>query len=516
MAQADDDKKDETTIESVEGEDSQAGATEGDTPDEVDSEQELQDDEAREAVDTAEPDEAPTAEDTDAEPPESDTSDVTDLPDADLDTETPDSVAASEDGDSLPAEDTPEAPTEPTPAPPPEVIRETVVERKGGFFPMLLGGLVAAGLGYGAASYAPGAISFLPAPPPSPFEAEARAALDEQMAQIEAVGGQAATTAEAVAAIDLEPISGAISALQGQVAGIEDSLTALTEASAELDTQVAAFDSRLTAAEKQPLANALSPEAIAAYERELEELRTAITTQQATLDNTITPEAIATIQSQIADLGSAVAGAVTPDITDKLGEDIAAVASAVEAQSAEIAGVAEQAQTLRAEAEEQAARARSAAALADITVAMQSGAPFADAVTAVEANGIAVPDALKAVAADGVAAQAALIEEFPPLAREALRAVRSSGGETSDGSVAGFLRTQLGGRSVAPREGNDADAVLSRVEAAVRGGDLGTALTEISALDGPAAEILSDWVDNVKMREAALAAAETLVSDNNQ
>ena len=57
------------------------------------------------------------------------------------------------------------------------------------------------------------------------------------------------------------------------------------------------------------------------------------------------------------------------------------------------------------------------------------------------------------------------------------------------GGLGAFLQNQLGGRSVVPREGDDPDAVLSRVGAAVEAGDLSTALTEIESL--PEGEFLS-------------------------
>ena len=60
--------------------------------------------------------------------------------------ETDDTITAHESDDQV----------EPKPAPLPvtqEVIKETVVEKKGGFVPMVLGGAVAAALGYGGAAY---------------------------------------------------------------------------------------------------------------------------------------------------------------------------------------------------------------------------------------------------------------------------------------------------------------------------------------------------------------------------
>ena len=66
---------------------------------------------------------------------------------------------------------------EPKPAPLPvtqEVIKETVVEKKGGFVPMVLGGAVAAALGYGGAAYVSQDIWPFAAPEDTTFETELR------------------------------------------------------------------------------------------------------------------------------------------------------------------------------------------------------------------------------------------------------------------------------------------------------------------------------------------------------
>jgi hypothetical protein len=57
-----------------------------------------------------------------------------------------------------------------------------------------------------------------------------------------------------------------------------------------------------------------------------------------------------------------------------------------------------------------------------------------------------------------------------------------------------FLRTQLGLRSLTPKDGTSPDAILSRAEQAVRDNDLNTALTEISTLPDVGQAVMADWV----------------------
>ena len=329
----------------------------------------------------------------------------------------------------------------------PQVIRETTVERKGGFFPMLLGGAVAAALGYGGAAYVSQDLWPFQAADDTAFEDEIRAALTTQDGSLSTLGERIATLESAEAPIvDLGPL--------------EDQLASVQENTAGLTTRLDELASRIDTLERQPLEQAVSPEAIAAYER-----------------------ALADLQAE------------------------------VEAQRNEVAQMAQEAVTAEANAEEQAQLAASRAALAEITSALESGDGFSDAIAILSSNGVAVPDVLVANAESGVATLGSLIESFPDAARSALSAARSVETEASQGAgrVATFFANQLGARSVAPREGDDADAILSRAEAAVRSGDLDAALSELSGLPDVAKSALSEWQSRAQTRLEAKTAADGLV-----
>jgi hypothetical protein len=81
--------------------------------------------------------------------------------------------------------------------------------------------------------------------------------------------------------------------------------------------------------------------------------------------------------------------------------------------------------------------------------------------------------------------------------------------------VGAFLRAQLGVRSLEPREGDDADAILSRAEAALAEGRLGDALAEIETLPEGARAAMSGWAAEATARRDALAAAEALSAELN-
>jgi hypothetical protein len=225
-----------------------------------------------------------------------------------------------------------------------------------------------------------------------------------------------------------------------------------------IEDQLAALQDRLTTVEKQPVGEGASTAAISAYER-----------------------------------------------------DLAALQSSVEAQKAEIEALLNNAKTVEEATADAARQATLQNALAQVTAAVNAGAPFDGPLAQLEAGGMAdVPDALNALSQTGVVTLINLQTRFPDAARAALTDARVAGAEDAEGGLGGFLRRQLGARSVAPREGSDPDAVLSRAEDAVRNGRLGDALSELDALPDPSKDAMQGWLTDARARHDAMQAIQTL------
>ncbi|MDO6590373.1 hypothetical protein DS901_17415 [Loktanella sp. D2R18] len=199
---------------------------------------------------------------------------------------------------------------------------------------------------------------------------------------------------------------------------------------------------------------------------------------------------------------------------------------ALRAQIDDMTNIAEtQLEAARAEAaaiEENAAlAARNAAgraALARVQSGLETGAPLGAALGDLEAAlGQSAPEALLAVQ-DGVPTLQNLRETYADAARTALATARAEGVSGEDtGGFGAFLRDQFDVRSTAPREGDDADAILSRAGAAIDAGRLSDALAEIAGLPEVARAEMSDWLARAKMRAAAQSAIDllsTTLSDN--
>ena len=131
------------------------------------------------------------------------------------------------------------------------------------------------------------------------------------------------------------------------------------------------------------------------------------------------------------------------------------------------------------------------------------------------ATDVTVPVALSSVAEEGVPTLRDLQDGFSDAARAALRSARDEGLEDQAGGVGGFLRSTFNARSVAPREGTDPDAVLSRAGAAVDDGRIADALAEVETLPEVVRGAMSDWLSDAQTRADAQSALDALAQDVN-
>jgi hypothetical protein len=198
----------------------------------------------------------------------------------------------------------------------------------------------------------------------------------------------------------------------------------------------------------------------------------------------------------------------TGNIGADLSGDFATLRGVAEKQQAEIDALLADARLEKQTLQDAASNTLARAAATRIAAAIESGAPFAAALGDLEATGMSeIPEALRTAATDGVITLASLQDAAPDASRAALAASPTD----ANAGFGGFLKRQLGARSVAPREGNDPDAILSRVEGAVHQGHLTDALAEAEALPQEAKSAMSDWLDSVATRLAVTSASEALM-----
>lgn len=377
----------------------------------------------------------------------------------------PDPEAVADDGVVVTPEASEEAPlileagdeavevSEPEEAPP---VKPQPQPRHKGFsvlFGLVLGGVIAAGIGFYAARYV--VPEGWPFPGVTPEPDPLAVMQDAQGARLSELESQLRGQGEAIAALQADQSASDLARqLAKQLEGAEGRQV-------EMAALLNALDARLLDVEKIPRGSGAEAAEVAAvaYERELMQIRA------------------------------------------MLAEELARI----EAAQAQVNAAGQDAQAAAAEA---ALRA----ALAQVRNAQDSGQPFVEALDLVrEATGQPLPEGLIMAAESGIATLPGLQHQFPLAARAALDA--SIAAAVADGSIGrftGFLRSQLGTRSLEPRAGDDPDAILSRAEAALKVGQIAVALQEVAALPEAGQAEMANWVLLAQTRLDVLAATELL------
>lgn len=363
-------------------------------------------------------------------------------------------------------------PTETVPPPP--------VRRRGGgaFLGTVLGGILAAGAGFGLARMVPGG-----------WPVQGNSALEAQIkAQEDSLAGLKAQLSD-LAARPVQDSTEEIAALKSELqkmiadsansAAVVDPAPMIAEATGDIQASIAALDGRLTEIEKRPVGFAgagVSSAAIAAYDRQLQDLRAQIAAQKGQ------------------------------------GSDIAAQIEAVAADAkAQLAAAAQDAERLKAEGAAAVQTATTGAAMGRIRAAIEAGGPYAGAVADLMALGMQIPPDIAGLAETGVPTLTDLQRSFPAVARDALSAALRAQTPTGWGDrLTAFLRTQTGARSLSPRDGTDPDAVLSRAEGLLADGDIAATLAELGTLPAAAKDVLAPWVTEAESRQKAIAALSAL------
>ena len=162
------------------------------------------------------------------------------------------------------------------------------------------------------------------------------------------------------------------------------------------------------------------------------------------------------------------------------------------------------------------ATARLALSAASLRDAATSGAPFAPALAQAKALGAAAKTLapLEPFAASGVPTAAALASELRALLPGM---IKQSGAQAPQGGFLEKLQANASNlvrvRPVGAPGGDDASAVLARVEIEAATADIGGALTDLAKLPDATRAPAQAWIAKAQARQAALAAARTLVTE---
>ena len=264
--------------------------------------------------------------------------------------------------------------------------------------------------------------------------------------------------------------------------------TALNEAKGELTS----ITDRITALESAPPPDMPDLAPLADLDRRLDEIETLAPTGDAST---------AALAAKLAQLEQRLAALPAADENPGMQAELEAALARLTAAEAE-------AQDRSRAAEAATALAARGLALDALSAAVAEGRPFAAELAALADP--ALTEALGGLADAGVPTLETLQAEFPDAAREALRLARATDADAGWGDrLVDFLASQTGARSVIPREGDDADAVLSRAEFALSEGRIADVMAELQALDSAVRAPLNSWIARAETRGTADAALAT-------
>ena len=346
-----------------------------------------------------------------------------------------------------PAVDAALAPTEPLTS----LLQKTMGARQvPGLLSLLSGGLLAGSLGFFAAILFGHFYSSDPLVPLLNAQSELYEKLEIQATQIEKIQARPV----------LMDLSSTLAALGVSAAQIKLDIKALWAAQAE---QFKAVSQRIDVLEKRPMTQAVSSVAIAAYERELAQLR--------------------------ADVGQVASYASTKVKQAK------AMAEVLESKTVKLSN-----------------QGAATGALNNIWMAVESGVSFEGPLADLAATtDLDFAPSLIENASIGVVSLIVLQSQFLAAARPALKLARQENGpQEGESRILAFLKTQLGVRSLKAKDGVSADAILSRALQAVDGGNLGLALSEIAGLPESSKALLQVWSKAAGRRLRVLTALQKL------
>lgn len=358
---------------------------------------------------------------------------------------------------------------------------------------------------------------------------DARLATIPDAAALEASASTAATEASAQAVAEAEArISDAQAQLQDQIAALEEAVANVgpnEEVVAGIDAlsgRMEEIESRLGTlnADVAGLSETLSAAAIEGGEISADTMAdiAANATRMASIQN-----GLQTLTGDVSSLSgdmSALSGdmsALTGELSTLSG-DLAGLSGGVDGLSTRMDTL--EGETLaKAEAAEAAAteQARLNAVeneLDAIRKAIVAGQPFDGPLATLGELGItSIPDALSGAADGSIATTGMLKAELAPLARQAIRlSIRSSADDSPTGRLGAFLQSRVAGRSLEPGEGDSADAVLSRMDAALSNDNLSAVTEEAAALPEAAQSLLAPWMGKVEARQGAFDAIEAIAA----
>lgn len=319
--------------------------------------------------------------------------------------------------------------------------------RKSGIIPFILSGILCAAVGFGAA------VLTQPSNPIWPVHPEVSALKDTTTDQFNLIDVRISQLESMLSAVEQRAVG---DVFKSDLTVIE---TRQSDQFSKFQEAIENFSNRLGALEKSTIESAIPDELVAQYQDEVKRLKDTLESQR---------ESLQQFMSETAETAN--------EVTQRAKETVAR-------------GI-----------------------LSQIRAAIEAGTSFEEAVKQFEDEvGKTLPADLRAIAKEGVQTYQELRDSFADAARSALNAARDELDRNQGfNGIGSYLRKQFQARSVLPKTGDDADAVLSRAEQALRENDLSGALSELDTLPDAALARMQMWIDLAQQRNRAIQQLDNL------
>lgn len=186
--------------------------------------------------------------------------------------------------------------------------------------------------------------------------------------------------------------------------------------------------------------------------------------------------------------------------------DLAKVKTQIATWGEQLDAVKQAAETKGAQASnENASQMASALAVASLERALQDEKPFEVELNALQSFAVNNQSLsqLSVYAATGLVSETTLFNQFDGLLEAALVADLKGEGKSILDKFIGNAKSIISVRRTGNIDGDDAEAVLARMEVAIANKDLSAAIAQSDALSGPAQNVFADWLAAAKARLAA-------------
>lgn len=335
----------------------------------------------------------------------------------------------------------------------------------------------------------------------------------------------AATRDTASLARQMTSFEARLSGLKAEIESIGENLAAAAQdegaSSGEITAAFAALKAKVDAfAEREPDLSAYIRRDESDGFATQDDLRSARTALGAEMDAALsalpeggtvaTPADIAELRGSVDGQVSALTGQIAS--VEAKADDAVSTAKAAQAAAATAeASATEAVGTVAGAIQGASVKSASAALLSR----MASGLPFSAALDEIEhLTNAKAPEALTSTAASGLPTADQLVSRFAPLAPKAIAAdLKAKSGDGALGQASARLESIFTGRPKNAQEGDSTGAILSRVEANLSKVDLAGALAEADALSEAAKAGLGSWLEDLRSRVEAEAAAETFIAE---